>query len=919
MTTPTRAKKIARPLSRQQSLKKALQQLADLPLGGSDEVYRQRVAELLSADLAAQRKQITDLFDQNPGMGLVCSARHTGAIDRMIGALLDHSWQRMGKNHPHVRKPLVFATGGYGRRELCLHSDIDLLFIISAPEQETFIQMVLYILWDLDLQIGHAVRSKDELTTAARDDTVRTALLERRLLWGARAQKKDIDHRCEQIFATAPANFIQTKLTEREKRHTHWGNSRYLLEPNIKESKGGLRDLHSLRWISASLEHLPAQKRTITSPLSKKEQRRFEKANNFLMTIRWHLHVMAGRDDNHLLFDVQKQIAQAMGYTRRADHSEAVERFMRHYFLVARDVGALTRVFCAAVHIHALGHGRSTWHGRIGFRAQEIDGFPILDNRLCLPKGKIDPILDLTLFHTSQRSGMDVHPLTMREIAQRTSMIYRRERRVRAANDIFMDILLCPYDKGRNPEGVLRQMRDGGILSRFLPCFGRIEGQMQFDMYHRYTTDEHSLIAVGNLARMESGKDPDSGVAGTIIKDIGHREALYLAMLAHDLGKGAGGDHSVIGEEIVGNMAKRFALSQEAREIAMWLVRHHLAMSATALRRDLEDEKTIEDFSQLVASAERLRLLLILTTADIKAVGAGRWTSQTKVLLGQLYQYTLDKLSGGFRTGGTERKVTRAKQAVREQLADLPAEEIDAFLALGSSPYWLSLDCAVHVRHARMMTGKHEQPMQIEIRNITELDMTEVTVRANDEPGLLERLAAALAFEGMTISQAKIFSLSDGTILFIFYVQQYTTRHMVCDDWKEKDIAVRLKAALEKQTINEVLCALPAPRSEVFETQTRVHIDNQASRTHTVIEVQSFDRPGLLADIAKVMAQEKVRIWSARITTYGQRVIDVFYVKDIFGLKIESKIKMDNLRKKIHLSAQGEQVKLAGITEQQDA
>ncbi len=877
---------------------------------GNSEALRPAALAAIRQALSCGRASIREQFDAN-GNGEDCVRSNSDLMDMIIRSL-----SQLAQNHvypsagPSTGEAFdIAATGGYGRGEMSPQSDIDLLFLLPYKRTvrvEQIVEYMLYILWDLGLKVGHAVRSVDDCLRQAKTDvTIRTNLLETRRLWGDGQMLALLKRRMsKEVIQPNGPEFVIAKLAERDDRHLRMGDSRYVLEPNIKEGKGGLRDLQTLIWIAKHLYYVNSMEDLVTcGVLLKEEAVRFIKAQNFLWTVRCHLHYLTGRTEDRLTFDVQTEIGRRMGYMERPG-LVSVERFMKHYFLIAKDVGDLTRIFCAALEADAKRPPRFALL-RLGLgKAKELEGFQLDGERLNLRHDRQfrdEPVDMIRLFSVSQRHGLDVHPHALRTMTRALGGVTKL-RHDPEANRLFLEILT-----GRKgAEDTLRRMSEAGVLSRFLPDFGRIVAQMQYDMYHAYTVDEHTLRAIGIMHKIDSGeRAQDLPLACQIIHKAASRRALYVAMLLHDAAKGRGGDHSLVGAKLAEKLCPRLGLSAEETETVAWLVLHHLDMSFTAFKRDFEDERTVRDFVKLVQSPERLRLLLVLTTADINAVGPGRWNNWKATLLAELYQRTEEVLAGGVTADGRIHRIKRAQQVLRDQLEDWGEAQFERHIALGSPDYWLSLDTETHARHARLIRESEREGLMLTIdtRIDTTRAVTEVTIYTGDHPGLFSQLAGALALSGANIVDAKIFTLRNGQALDIFSVQDAHSG----EAFDSPDKLVKLRV-LTEQTLagqvrlhQELVKRKPSSpqRTRMFKVPPRVMIDNTAGTNHTVIEVNGKDRSGLLYDVTRTLTDLGLQISSAKISTYGEKAIDVFYVRDVYGLKITHDAKLQRIRERL--------------------
>jgi len=877
---------------------------------GTGDGLRPAVLAAVRLGLGNGRAAIRQQFEAGGG-GEECVRRNSDLMDLIIRCLAelvqDHIYPTAAPTTGETFD--IAATGGYGRGEMCPQSDIDLLFLLPYKRTvrvEQIVEYMLYILWDLGLKVGHAVRSVDDCLRQAKTDvTIRTNLLETRSLWGdgqlLTLLKKRLSK--EVILPNGPA-FVLAKLAERDERHSRMGDSRYVLEPNIKEGKGGLRDLQTLIWIAKHLYYVNSMDDLVTcGVLLKEEATRFIKAQNFLWTVRCHLHYLTGRPEDRLTFDVQTEIGRRMGYMDRAG-AVSVERFMKHYFLIAKDVGDLTRIFCAALEADAKRPPRFNLL-RLGLaKVKEIEGFQLDGERLNLRHDRQfreQPVDMIRLFHVSQRQGLDVHPHALRALTRALGGIAKL-RHDPEANRLFLDILTSR----KGPEDTLRRMNEAGVLGRFLPDFGRVVAQMQYDMYHAYTVDEHTLRAVGIMHKIDTGElAGDLPLAAQVIHKLTSRRALYVAMLLHDVAKGRGGDHSQLGAKLAEKLCPRLGLSAEETETVAWLVLNHLNMSFTAFKRDFEDERTVRDFVKLAQSPERLRLLLVLTTADINAVGAGRWNNWKATLLSELYHRTEEVLAGGVTADGRVHRIKEAQRALRGQLDDWGEAQFERHIALGSPDYWLSLDTDTHARHARLIRDSERagQLLTIDTRIDQTRSVTEVTIYTGDHPGLFSQLAGALALTGANIVDAKIFTLRNGQALDIFSVQDAHSGGAFDAPDKLAKLAVVTEQTLAGQVrlLQELAKRkTSAPqRTRMFKVPPRVMIDNTAGTNHTVIEVNGKDRPGLLYDVTRTLTDLGLQISSAKISTYGEKAIDVFYVRDVYGLKITHDAKLQRIRERL--------------------
>ena len=674
-----------------------------------------------------------------------------------------------------------------------------------------------------------------------------------------------------------------------------------MLEPNIKEGKGGLRDLQTLYWIAKYLYRVDDVADLVArGVLSREEVRRFDRAQEYFWVMRSWLHYLAGRAEDHLTFDMQIELSRRMGYRDRG-RVKGVERFMRHYYLHAKDVGDLTRIFCAALEAEHRGRPRLAFR-KFWTTERDVEGFPVESGRVSVKDGEVfarEPVKMLGLFHAAQTAALDVHPRALRHVTRHLRLV-DSVREDPEANRLFLAMLTSKKD----PETTLRRLNEAGVFGRFVPDFGRVVAQMQHDLYHVYTVDEHTIFAIGILAGVESGKyKAEMPVISEAVHKISDasRRALYVALLLHDIGKGRGGDHSEIGANIALRLGPRLGLTPEETETASWLVRYHLVMSNTAFKYDISDPKTVSDFVAVVQSVERLRLLTTLTACDIRAVGPNIWNGWKAALLRDLYYLAEEVMSGGMIAEGRNARVKAAQDALRAALRDWSAADIETHLARGYPTYWLGFDTETHVRHARLV-GEAERsgtPLTVEKRVDTQRAVTEITIYTPDHAGLFMRIAGAMALAGANIVDAKVHTLSNGKALDTFWVQDAHEGGALERPEKLARLAVRIEDALTKgpRHLEELVKKRPMPeRARAFTVQPRVIINNNASRTHTVIEVNGLDRPGFLHDVTRTLTALNLQISSARISTFGERAVDVFYVKNAYGVQETHEAKLKQIR-----------------------
>ncbi|TPG56326.1 [protein-PII] uridylyltransferase [Sphingomonas glacialis] len=884
-------------------------------LAGDRAALRTQGTALLKAALDAGREEIARRLIEHPSRGLEIAASQAFLTDQLLRLLYDFTTERLypNSNPTAAERITIIAVGGYGRGEMAPYSDVDVGFLTPWKQTgwtEQVIETILYALWDLGMKVGHSSRSLDEMVRQAKSDvTIRTALLEARYVWGDQSVYDAAAHRFKaEVQADNARQFIADKLAERDVRHKKMGDTRYVVEPNVKEAKGGLRDLHTLFWIGKFAYNVSEPAHLVEAGLlSRDEYRQFHRAENFLWAVRCHLHDISGRAEDRLTFDLQREIAERMRFADRPGKSK-VERFMQFYFLQARTAGDLTGVFLAHLDEKFAARGRRFGLPTLRRSPRKLNGFTVIRGRLAIPSDDFlaeKPTRLLELFALADKHGLEIHPLTMRAAA-RDAKLADDIRQDPTANALFLDVLTSP----RDPEIVLRWMNEAGVFGRFVPDFARVVAQMQFDMYHHYTVDEHTIRAIGLLSKIEHGElEADHPLASVLLHQIVSRRALYVAVLLHDIAKGRGGDHSILGAEVAHRLCPRFGLSPAETETVAWLVRFHLLMSATAFKRDLSDFKTILDFTEIVQSPERLRLLLVLTIVDIRAVGPGVWNGWKRQLLATLYESAEEVLRLGHKQKGRSERVAVKQDALRELLGWSP-EQFDALVRRLPEPYWVAEPEDVIARNARLVAEAGDAQLSIAAQVYPERGATLVTIYAADHPGLFYRIAGAISVAGGNIIDARIHTTRDGMALDNFLVQDPYGR-----PFDEAAQLERLKQSIEDALANRgkmidrlMAKPLPRPRAEAFAIVPNVLIDNKASNRFTVIEVNARDRPALLHQLAYTLFQSRVTIHSAHVATYGERAVDTFYLTDLTGDKIAAASRLKTIERRLLAAAAGERM-----------
>lgn len=802
-------------------------------------------------------------------------------------------------------RAILIAIGGYGRGELNPRSDIDLMFLVEDQEGKAFVKQisdrVLYLLWDLGLEVGFSIRSiHDCLEIAAQDLTARTALLDSRPLVGDHA----LYAQYEKVVGSAirvkeGKRYIEKKLEEQRLRLKKYGSSVYLLEPNIKEGEGGLRDLHTALWVAqVKYKSRVLQELVVKGVMTDQDGEEFEAALDYLLRIRNELHYLSTRKTDQIDFEQQVKIAAFLGYkdNRKA---QAVEQFMQDYYAHALSVEHI-----ASTLINKTVQREEKSFRILGFlrrRAVE-EGFYILRGELFLSRDDLfdrEPALMMRAFVLAQRHNVTLSTILKGLIRSNLPRINDKVRRSRIMADGFLEIL-------RSPSGVvatLREMHHLQFLNHFLPEFAYIYCKVQHDAYHIYTVDVHTLFAIEEICKVWQGeyaatKPLMTQVAGEIEK----RELLLLAVLLHDIGKGEGKDHSNKGADMVPTIARRLGLSREDSQRLEFLVRQHLVLANTSQRRDLADDKLIVQIAQSMEMSENLRMLYLLTFADIKAVGPDIWSEWKGRLLRELYEKAFDILErGDFHSERNSEKVRNRTRKVLELLEDeFEPRLVREYVKSLSTRYLLAHRSRDIAAQLRIVLQRGEKSVQTFVRQDSEGEYSEIMVTTLDAPGLFSLITGVMAANSLNILGAEINTLSNGIALDLLQVRG-STGEMVTNlaKWErvENDLTaviegrVRVEELVRKQKRPDFLTPKARPRYP-----TRIEIDNQVSAEYTVIDIFTEDKVGLLYQMTRTLKELNLYIGVSRISTKVDQAADTFYVKDIFGQKIRDEERLTAIR-----------------------
>ena len=857
------------------------------------------------------REEIKKLFFLNPFSGSIFRELYSTLTDTIISLTVETSIKIIHRlpNPTKYQKLSVLAVGGYGRNEMAPFSDIDLLFLTPYKQTawgESVIETILYTLWDLKFKVGYSVRTIEECTRLGKNDIkVRTSLLEKRFLYGDKEMEEQLDKELKnELFKNTFSEFLEAKLKERSERHFRQGGSRYVLEPNVKEGKGSLRDLQTLYWILKYLYGNYSKNEYIENNVFNEEElKKFSQAENFLWSIRCALHLISNRAEEHLNFNNQIEVTKKLNY-KASKGLKAVEVFMKEYFYYAKIVGDLTRIFLASLEEKHLKNKpdigqniRNILEYGFGYKKNILsEPFTIKHGRLNISKNEDflnDRINLLKLFHYSSSFETLIHPNALRLVASNLKLIDKNFKKNKEANDFFLEILI----KYNNPEKILRSMNEVGFLGAFIPEFGRIVGLMQFNMYHSYTVDEHSIQCIRELSEIQRGlSKKDLPLASKLIEEDINKKVLFISLLFHDIGKGLPNDHSEIGGEIVKKILPRFNLKPEESDQIIWLIKNHLLMSDTAQKRDLSDNQTIKTFSNQVTTVTRLKLLTLLTVCDIRGVSNKAWNNWKAVLLRELYSKTFLMLTEDSMSFSKKSKIDEIKKIISDKLVNWTIQEKEKALSKHYDSFWITIDTNTQIEFLNLIKNNKKNEISISLNSNNEKDANRLCFVSNDHPGLFSKIAGALSFNGANIVDARTFTSKNGFVTAVFWIQDIENKPFSSEMLSRfrKTIQLSIDNKLFKKKEYEEKNKIKKKEKD-FVVPTTISFDNTGSEVYTIIEVDTRDRMGLIYDLCRTLTNNNILIHSAKIVTYGEQAVDTFYVKDIFGLKISNKFKQNKI------------------------
>jgi [protein-PII] uridylyltransferase len=836
--------------------------------------------------------------------GMEIVREYTGCVDRMVRALYRHADRHHSKRFSRLNQRLaVVARGGYGRGELNPQSDIDLLFLHDykpGPYAEVVTEIILHALWDAGLTVGQVVRNVRECVRAANDDLKeKTAILDLRFLASDEKLWTALDQAlCDEVLNRNQQKFFQAKLKESRDRHRHYGDTIYLLEPQIKEGEGGLRDLHTALWLAKikyKVHSLPelVQKAIV----SESELEEVERAEDFLYRVRNSLHFLSGRHHDQLTFEYQEQIAPLLGFTIPDASGSASSALMRFYYAQAAAIHRFSEGLIARV-TEDFAAGR--FMRRTGGRKIR-PGVLILGRLLAIAEKDFfarAPINLITIFADCQAHGVELSGSAYQQVRDNLGLIDDALRCDPRTGMALMGIL-----SGRQRVAeTLEAMHRAGVLGAVIPEFGNLYARVLHDLYHIYTVDRHSLAAVRELERLRAGEFKNSNPLLTeVAREITALPFIFLALVLHDIGKGHGHDHHERGALLTAEVSRRLGLDGEETDLVVFLVRNHLMMSQVAQKGDVDDVRTVQEFARAVGSIDRLKALYLMTFADMRAVGPNVYNNWRDMLLSDLYMRALKILEQGDREAvDPARRLALVKAAVHERLGALGAtpEELAAFLDLMPDRYFLTVPEDDIPIHFELMRGLSERGLVCRHRHFPDLEFSEFLVATRGRPGLFSKIAGVLTANNLNILSARITTRVDDAALDVFRVS-HGTGGMALEEERWLRVERDLEAVLAGDRDLEAMVA-EAQRSRVAgrkftrRVATEVTVDNRSSEQYTVVDVFTQDRVGLLFAITHTLFKLGMVIHLARISTNADQALDVFYISDSTGGKV---VELDAMRR----------------------
>lgn len=801
----------------------------------------------------------------------------------------------------------LIAVGGYGRQEQFPHSDIDFLILLDNDNSDVYqeaLTQFLTFLWDIGLKPGQSVRTIAQCVAVAKEDqTIMTSIMENRLVVGNPSLYNALREEITPAKIWPSDQFFAAKMLEQQLRHAKYHDTAYNLEPNIKEGPGGLRDMQIITWVFKRHYNSKTLRELIKYGfLPESEYDQLISALHVLWRIRYALHLLTNRGEDRLIFDYQRELARQFGFSAGQDQQQRnqdVEQFMQFYFKTILELQRLNEMLLQ------LFNERFVMGDNAGAPIPLTDSFVIINQYIEAKDEQVfkrQPLALLAIFLILQKNSAlkGVRATTIRLIRKNLDLINEEFRHNKLANQLFMEIF-------RQPQGVthvLRRMNRYGILAAYLPCFANIVARMQYDLFHIYTVDEHTLFVIRNLRRFSLAKHQEElPFCNDVFALIDKPEVLFISALFHDIAKGRGGDHSMVGEEIALDFCRQHDFSQHDLKLVTWLVRHHLIMSMTAQRKDISDPDVVHEFAQKVGSIEYLNHLYLLTVADIRATNPELWNSWKDSLLRDLYAATHSALRRGLQNPLAlkdrilEHKKEAKDELIKQGLTDAGLEKLWRHV---TDEYFLRYSSDEIIWHSKAIESCNENTLPlVMLRSQTRRGSAEVFIYAKNEGTIFSISTATLDQLGLTILDARIMTTDDDFVLNSFQVLEQTGEP-INEPYRIQHICNVLRNNLQNQYVKEHKNIHRLSRqAKHFPIPTKILFHSDPHNNQTILELITTDRSGLLSKVGRVFNRQDINLHSARIITIGSRVEDMFSITDLQDEPISDPDKQDRLRQEL--------------------
>ena len=849
-------------------------------------------AKTIAAGLSAAREQINREFDEGVAIEKVIHGT-AGMIDRVLVFCFQH----LIGNQDQCDCSLV-AVGGFGRSELLPGSDIDLMILLGkkpGKAQQEILAAFLTFLWDIGLEVGHSVRTiKDCVREGKADVTVMTTMIESRLVYGDTRLYEKYQQAISPRKMWSSRKFFEAKLEEQHDRHLRFNDTAYNLEPNIKEGPGGLRDIQIIGWVAKRHFNAASFRELVEHGfLTEAEFELLDAGQQHLWRVRFALHRLAGRREDRLLFDYQKKIAEHFGF-ESGEHNLAIEQFMQQYYRTIMELERLSemllQIFREEILLTASQRKVKPINERFNLRNNYIE--------VANPgvfKAHPEALVELFLLISLNEHCEGVTASTIRLVREHLYLVDDEYRSDDTVNHLFMQLMSAPNGMTHQ----MRRMNSYGFLAAYIPAFGKITGRMQYDLFHAYTVDQHTIFVIRNLRRFALDKHEDEfPFCNLVYSKLENPCLLYLAALFHDIAKGRGGDHSELGAEEATRFCVQHKLNRKDTRIVSQLVRHHLLMSVTAQRKDISDPDVVRDFARQVGSMNMLNYLYLLTVADIRSTNPKLWNNWKDALLKQLYRATKTVIRRGIEHApDIDEIIQENRDAALEEMSDLPFDvaQINAVCDRVPGDYFLRHHPLEIKWHVNAILSHTDQPRLVSIRQSSESRNTKVFVYGDEAAHTFSQVTGTLGAMGLSILNAEIFTTRDNKIMDTFIIQDRNNQ-AVTDLAIIERIENKLLRALESDSIYEGKINMRKPRQlKAFDHPTEVQFEQDYLNNRTVMEISAIDMPGMLSVIANVIAEMDIDITHAKISTLGEKIDDIFYLTTPDGKAISDQAILDTL------------------------